>query len=164
MKSLEVPYFKQDTDYTCGPTSLQMVLAYYGVQYSEPHLAKKMQTSTETGTCPVQMSKTAVRLGFHSYVNVDSSFEEIPFLLGLEIPPIIRFVEPDENEDHYGVVVAADDNKVIINDPWNGPELEFSKTDFIDRWTSNKIEGYHRWLMAVSREPLPLGRQFCPNE
>ena len=164
MKSLKVPYFTQDTDYTCGPTSLQMVLEYYGVQHSEPDLAKQMKTSCETGTCPIQMSKTAVKLGFHSYVNTDASFEEIRFLLSLNISPIIRFVETNDNEDHYGVVISATKDNIIINDPWNGPELEFLKAEFIDRWTSNKIENCHRWLMAVSPGPLPLGRQFSPHE
>ncbi|MEY3784586.1 MAG: hypothetical protein RLZZ230_908 [Candidatus Parcubacteria bacterium] len=162
MKALPVPYLKQDTDYTCGPTSLQMVLEYYGAVHSEAKLARQMQTSSEMGTCPLQMQEIALKHGFYCYVNKEASYEEMIFLLSLGVPPIVRFIEPDENEDHYSVVVAANKDKITINDPWNGPEQEFSKTDFIKRWTSNMIVDCNQWLMAVSPDLLPLGKQFHP--
>ena len=44
---IDVPYFKQDTDYTCGPASLQMVLAYFGIRESEEALADYEQILRE---------------------------------------------------------------------------------------------------------------------
>ena len=93
MSLLEVPYFKQDTTYTCGPTSLQMVLAYYGVRASEQKLAQQLHTTTEKGTWRVAMYNLATELGFHCYVNDQAVLPEIEFLLKLGIPPIVRFLE-----------------------------------------------------------------------
>jgi ABC-type bacteriocin/lantibiotic exporter with double-glycine peptidase domain len=160
---LDVPYFKQDTDYTCGPTSLQMVLAYYGVRNSEAKLAQVLNTSVATGTCRVKMYETAVLYGFHCYVNNEASLPEIEFLLNLEVPPIVRFLEPDSNEDHYGVVVGVTEKNLKIHDPWSGPSQTYQKQDFLKRWTCDTIDNCKQWLMAVSKEPIPLGHQYHPH-
>lgn len=164
MSVIDVPYFKQDTDYTCGPTSLQMILAYYGVKDSEKHLAKLLHTTHSRGTWRVSMYQLAVDLGFHCYVNDDASLAEMKFLLELEIPPIVRFLEREEDEDHYGVVVGMTDDHVIIHDPWSGPQRRFDKEDFTRRWTCDAIGNCNQWLMGVSKEPLPLGHQFHPHD
>ena len=161
---LDVPYFKQDTDYTCGPTSLQMVLAYYGLKDSEAHLAKLLHTTNERGTWRVAMYELAVELGFHCYVNDDAPLAEIAYLLELKVPPIVRFLEKESNEDHYGVVVGVTDEHVLIHDPWNGPHRRFQKEDFMERWICDEFGDCKQWLMAVSSEPLPLGKQFHPHD
>jgi ABC-type bacteriocin/lantibiotic exporter with double-glycine peptidase domain len=163
VKTLPVPYFKQDTNFTCGPTSMQMVLAYYGVRDSEARLAELLQTTNEKGTYRVKMYETAVSLGFHCYVNNEASFSEIKFLLDLQVPPIVRFLEPEANDDHYGVVVGATDDSLKIHDPWNGPEQIYKRQDFLKRWTCDTIGNCEQWLMAVSKESFPLGRQYHPH-
>lgn len=164
MSLLEVPYFKQDTTYTCGPTSLQMVLAYYGVRASEQKLAQQLHTTTEKGTWRVAMYNLATELGFHCYVNDQAVLPEIEFLLKLGIPPIVRFLEREENVDHYGVVVGLSEEFVFIHDPWSGPARRFAKEDFTERWVCDVIGDCQQWLMGVSKEPIPLGRQFHPHD
>jgi predicted double-glycine peptidase len=36
---LQVPYFSQNRDYTCGPVCLRMVLAYWGYETDEVSLS-----------------------------------------------------------------------------------------------------------------------------
>ncbi|MCA9363685.1 C39 family peptidase [Candidatus Kaiserbacteria bacterium] len=163
MKTLEVPYFKQDTPYDCGPTALQMVLAYHGMHDSEKHLARLLHTNSTVGTRRQEMYELAVELGFHCYVNNEANFHEIRFLLDLGVPPIVRFVEPDGEEDHYGVVVGSTEHALTLHDPWNGPEILYTEADFVGRWTCDVLGECDQWLMAVSQEPLPLGHQFHPE-
>lgn len=163
MSVLPVPYFKQDTDYTCGPTALQMVLAYYNVRDSEAHLATVLKTNQNTGTWRVAMYELAVSLGFHCYVNDDAALPELSFLLDLDIPPIVRFLDRDANEDHYGVVLGVTDEYVIIHDPWSGPQRRFSKADFEKRWVCDVIGDCDRWLLGISPQAIPLGHQFHPH-
>ena len=107
MDYLDVPYFKQDTLYTCGPTSLQMVFAYYGIRESESALAKELVADPQTGTTHEQMIAAAKKHGFYSYVNNHSAFEELGYLLYTHRAPcIIRYLEAGMNEDHYAVVVG----------------------------------------------------------
>jgi len=161
---LEVPYFKQDTDYTCGPTSLQMVLAYYGLRDSELHLAKQLHTTNERGTYRVAMYELALELGFHCYISNESTIPEIDFMLDLKIPPIVRYLDRESNEDHYGVVVGSGEEYLIIHDPWSGPARRFNREHFKERWICDLIGNCDQWLMAISPEPLPIGRQLHPHD
>lgn len=162
MAYLDVPYFKQDTGYTCGPASLQMVLAFHGVRESEEHLAKELESNMEDGTCHQNMIEAATSRGFHCYVNDNSSLEEISFLLSHDIPLIVHFLETSDREDHYSVVVGLSSKEVIINDPWNGERTHLTKRAFMDRWTCAHVGNCKEWLMAIMKEPLPLGRQYHP--
>ncbi|MCA9361876.1 C39 family peptidase, partial [Candidatus Kaiserbacteria bacterium] len=157
------PFFWQDKEYTCGPTSLQMVLAYYGTRASEEALAEELGATNEDGTRKQDMYELAVALGYHCYVNDGSAFEELQYLLQLKIPPIVRFIEPDEEEDHYGVVVAADSTSLTIHDPWNGPDQTYDRAVFVERWVCRKLGTCKQWLLAISPEPVPLGHQFHPH-
>jgi len=49
---LEVPYYKQEKWYTCGPACLRMLLKYIGTSASEEGAAKACGT-TELGTTPL---------------------------------------------------------------------------------------------------------------
>lgn len=160
---LKVPYFKQDTDYTCGPTALQMVLAYYGVRDSEQDLAKKLHTTSEEGTTTVAMYELALKLGFHCYISNESTISEIDFMLDLKIPPIVRYLDRETNIDHYGVVVGSSENYLMIHDPWSGPDRRFDRDHFKERWFCDVLGNCDRWLLAISPEPVPVGRQLHPH-
>ncbi|MCA9360316.1 C39 family peptidase [Candidatus Nomurabacteria bacterium] len=156
MKELNVPYYKQAKPYTCGPTTLQMVLAYYGAYYPEKLLVEKLKTNEDVGTWRSRMYEIAVRLGLYCYENEGSEISDIRHLLSLRIPPIVRFLEVGENEDHYGVVVGANDFVLKIHDPWSGPSQEYQIDDFLSRWTFDKYEDCKQWLMAISPAPIPV--------
>lgn len=160
MLGLPVPYLKQTTPFTCGPVALQMVLAYYGIAASEALLGKKLDTNSEIGTRRLNMREIALEYTLNCYLNNNAAFEEFAFFLRLGAPVIIRFLETDKNEDHYGVVIGASNDVVVVHDPWNGPRLEFHKDDFMPRWTCDVIGDCHKWLMAVSKDPLPPGQQY----
>lgn len=164
MRSLQVPYFKQDTEYTCGPTALQMVLAYYGMRQSEVALTEQLQTTSNEGTSIQHMLEVARRNDFFVYMNNDASLGEISYLLTTyKAPSIIRYLEKDQNEDHYAVVVGLSDTDIILNDPWHGPKTRLSRVEFERRWTCDDLGTCSKWLMAVTPKPLPFGRQYSPS-
>lgn len=164
MRSLQVPYFKQDTIYTCGPTALQMVLAYYGMRQSEMTLSEQLRTTSDKGTSIQHMLDVARQNDFYVYMNNEATLGEISYLLTtFRAPSIIRYLEKEYNEDHYAVVVGLSDNEVLLNDPWHGPETRLSRTEFEKRWTCDELGTCSKWLMAVTPEPLPMGRQYSPS-
>lgn len=160
---LDVPFFKQDTDHTCGPTALQMLLRYYGVVASEKDLAEMLETTHEAGTRHGKLIEVAGTFGFFCYVNNDSSVEEIRMFLERGVPPLVHFTEPDGEEGHYAVVVGSRAGGLLLHDPWNGPEFEIGEQEFIGRWRDSQ-EGstYRRWLMALAKEDFNIGRQYLP--
>lgn len=162
MHYLQVPFFKQNTEHTCGPASLRMTLAYYGTQVSEEELAHELQTNSEIGTTTTAMVDIAKKYGFYSHAHDKSTVDELAHLLSLGLPVVVRFVEPDEDEDHYSVVVAVSDTEVIINDPSNGERFTLAIQDFEERWRCDTTPNCNKWLLVLSKEPIAFDDQKLP--
>lgn len=158
---INVPYFEQGTLYSCGPASLQMMFLFYGVAKSEEELAKRLMTNSDIGTRHSDMIRVAQEEGFYVFENDDSSIVEVGGLIKLRIPVVVHFVEPSNNENHYAVVVGVDDRHLVLNDPWNGEKTIMEVAEFTARWSSEKRSD-DNWIMAISREPFSLGRQYAP--
>ncbi len=159
---LNVPFYKQDTNYTCGPTALQMVFAYYGVRVSEKELTERLDTETSTGTKHEPMIEIAREEGFFVYVNNHASLEEVGYILGLNIPVIVHYIEPSSEEGHYAVAVDLTDENILLNDSWNGEQFTIAREDFIRRWRDDKGEAM-QWLLAISPEQFSVGKQYYPE-
>jgi len=159
---INVPYFKQSTPFSCGPAALKMMLHLFGVEKTEEELSVRLKTNTDIGTLHADMIRVAQEEGFYVFENDDSSVVEISGLLKHRIPVIVHFVEPSENDNHYAVVVGLDDEHLMLNDPWNGEKITMEIDDFIERWSSEK-QSEDNWLMAISKEPFSLGRQYDPK-
>lgn len=159
---INVPYFEQSTSFTCGPAALNMVFGFYGVGKTEEELSVRLNTNSEKGTAHKDMIRVAREEGFYVFENDDSSIVEIGGLLKHRIPVIVHFTEPSENDNHYAVVVQVDSTHLMLNDSWNGEKITMEIDDFIDRWSSEK-RSEDKWLMALSREPFSLGRQYEPS-
>lgn len=159
---LKVPYFKQDTEYSCGPATLQMIFAFYGKRFSEKLLTERLKTTISDGTKHKSLIDIAKSEGFYVYVNNNSSLEEVGSLIIENIPVMVHFIEPSSDDGHYSVVVAVKEDSIILNDPWNGEGFIMSNCDFLARWRS---EDSHNdcWIMAISPNTFSLGKQYNPS-
>ncbi|MFA6566339.1 MAG: cysteine peptidase family C39 domain-containing protein, partial [Candidatus Paceibacterota bacterium] len=158
---INVPYFEQETPFSCGPAALKMVLHFYGMEKTEEELIVRLRTNKHVGTLHSDMVRVAREEGFYVFENEESSIVEIEGLLKLRVPVIVHFTEPSENDHHYAVVVRADDTHLVLNDPWNGEKTTMEIHDFINRWSSEHTSE-DNWLIAISKEPFSLGRQYSP--
>ena len=160
---LKIPFYQQDTDHTCGPVSLQMVLSFLGDFKSEKSLSEEAHTNHDVGTKHNAMIETARKEGFYCYVNNDSSWEGIENFLAEGLPVIIHFAEPQAEEEHYAVVVGLLKGEIILNDPYNGKNFKMKKKEFLSRW--HGIQGnnkYDRWIMVISKSDFGMGKQYFP--
>lgn len=139
-----------------------MVFRFYGKVFSEKDLMKKLKTNKDIGTQHQAMIDLAREEGFYVYVNNESSFEEIEFLLEKNLPVIVNFIEPDSDEGHYAVVIGINDEKIILDNPWNSKNHKLDWDDFQKRWHNEKGNS-KRWLMVVSNEYCHLGKQYLPK-
>ena len=158
---INVPYFEQETPYSCGPAALKMMLLFYDVEKTEEELTARLHTNEEKGTLHRDMIRVAREENFYVFENDNSSIVEIGGLLKQKIPVIVHFAEPSENDNHYAVVVLLDNTHLMFNDPWNGEKIPMEISEFLTRWSSEK-RSEDKWLMAISKEPFSLGRQYDP--
>ena len=139
MQKKSVPYYKKETEYTCGPASCRMVLAYFGMNNTEQELVDVLQTTLRKGTSPQNIKKLFDQQGFSTFLSSDiiertdvitkiSSLLSDGYLIialvnrlayDVTTPLVDAEVEwENPNESlHYIVVSSASENSVTINDP-----------------------------------------------
>ncbi|MEK6894272.1 MAG: C39 family peptidase [Nanoarchaeota archaeon] len=64
---LEVPFYKQETRYDCGPTALRMVVDYLSQkQHSRDQLQDLVDSDKSGVTWTIGLAKSAAQLGFRT--------------------------------------------------------------------------------------------------
>lgn len=162
MSALAIPYFKQDTVYSCGAAAAQMILRYFGVVYSERVLMERLKTEPKEGTHHQEIIDLFTDEDLYCYVNNNSSLAEVAFYLDQCTPVLIHYIEPSDSEGHYAVLTAVENGIVTLNDPWNGEGFALAEEDFSRRWRSEDGE-FICWMTAVSDTQFHLGRSYNPS-
>ncbi len=156
---IKVPYFKQDTNYSCGPTSVQMILRYFRIVNSENDLIKKLKTENQKGTSQKKIIEIFQKNHLFCYTNNNSSIEEIKNFLKRKLPVLVNYVDKEKKEGHFAVIIGIKEEKIILNDPWYGEDFEIDISEFKNRWRDSK--GDHKnWILVASPKDLEVGKQF----
>jgi len=121
---------RQSTEYSCGASSLQAVLSYWGKNVDEQGLMQKLHTSSETGTYVGDIARVAREFGFSAEVKENLTLEDLHAALKKGLPVIVcgqawrsredsdKSVQQDWENDHYVVVLGMDDKYIYYQDPF----------------------------------------------
>lgn len=113
---LKVRPFRQTRSGFCGPSSLKMVLDYFGVKKSEKELVKLSGATKEKGAETKSLLKAARRLGFKGFVKDFSEISDIKkYVVQKKIPVIVDWFSGDEG--HYSAVVGLNNKNIYLQDP-----------------------------------------------
>jgi uncharacterized protein len=142
-----IPDVRQSTDFSCGATALQALLAYYSEDWSEEELIKLLGTNQEIGTTPESLVRVATALGLRASIGENLTFDDLRAALDERIPVIVAFqawvdVKPPEfswaecwEEGHYAVVIGMDADYVYLEDPsLFGTRGRIPVREFGERW------------------------------
>jgi predicted double-glycine peptidase len=150
----------------CGPASLKMVLAYYGVEKTEEELAKLCGTDPELGTSEEGIKRAAESLGFKVEVKNNSTFDDIRSWLDKKVPVIVnwftrgRIDYPDSEvpDGHLSVVVGLDDEYIYLQDPEIGKLRKITRDDFMKVWFDFTGEYINSWTEMIIRQIIAIHR------
>jgi predicted double-glycine peptidase len=145
-----VPDVRQAENYSCGASSLQAVMSYYGLNAMESDLRGILNTSPSHGTYPWDMVQAARGMGFDAEWKENLSLNDLESALREGTPVIIdgqRFYKPNSTwEDtwdagHYMVVIGMDDRNVYLEDPYIlGSRLNMTRDAFLASWHDYESE------------------------
>lgn len=167
---LKLPYYKQETKWSCGPASLQMAMSFLGEFSTQDEIIKKMNLKLSQmdefgdGIDNEQLVAVAQKMGFYCYVNQNTTVEEIKYFINLGLPVIVNYIEPREEDGHFSVVHGyggLTQKKIILHDPFNGKNLKLSEKKFLGWWKSG-YQTHTRWMLVLSKKPFKVGRQYDP--
>ncbi len=150
---MDIPHHTQETDYTCGPAAMKMVLdALWGIRIEETSLAARLETTEPMGTRQKVLLRFVGELGLEAVVHhTDTAVTEIGQLMADGYVVIVCYWLADEDTDHYAVVAHVDVDHIVLQDPWVGPETVWDWEYFDAHWRSDPavVHRRDRWLLAV---------------
>lgn len=155
---MKYTWHEQELDYSCGPASIRMALAVFGIKKSEQSI-NRLSKLTKEGLFHIQMITTIRRLGLYCFVKRDTSIRDLKSLLSLGLPIIVNYNMiprrfPDSGEGgHYVLIKEIKGGKVSICCPVEGPCHIISLKEFHHNWFDWE-EASQRWLMMVSKERI----------
>lgn len=151
-KMKNLPYFKQQTEYTCGPASLKMVLHALGINVSEKQMVKELGTTRKTGTANVAFPTVAEARKLTYLTGRNGTMQDLRGLLRRGYKIIVGyFYEPDE-EGHYAVVKEVGWFRIVLADPKEGPSHTHSIRHFKKIWHNDPtFDAEEGWYFAVKK-------------
>ncbi|MCS7215263.1 MAG: cysteine peptidase family C39 domain-containing protein [Thermodesulfovibrio sp.] len=110
-----VPFFPSE-DFQCGPTSLAMVLNFWGMKVTVDEIAKEIYSKGAKGTADFDLIIYAQKKGFKT-LNYKGNMEDLKEKIRANKPLIVM---TDEGywfykKYHFIVVVGFDSDSVIVN-------------------------------------------------
>lgn len=137
---------KQETEYSCAPACLKMVLESFGEIHAEQDLRELCDCTYDSvfllggaDPHPFKVKAAAQKLGFVNTKIVNPTFDELKSELERGLYPIIyvkaQLAPGRALQKHAVVVVEVRENSVELRDPWRG-ELVLSEADFLTEWIS----------------------------
>jgi predicted double-glycine peptidase len=161
---IRVPLTRQGTDYTCGIAALQAILYYYGEEFREDELVKKLQPTINEGTKYREIAKFAQSLNFRVDVRTKMTLDDLQRLIN-EKKPVILLIQAwpesrvdytqDWDDGHYVVAVGYDHQNIYFMDPSTLGNYTFIPVrEFLDRWHDRDGQTYlHQFGMVLTKEP-----------
>ena len=141
---IPVPLARQATNYTCGAAAMQSILYYYGDEYREDRLAKRLKSDPDNGTNYRNMVQFAQSKGIEVVVRTNLTIDDVKLALHNRKPVIVAFQAWSDNvinyaddceDGHYAVIVGYDNDRLYFMDPSTLGNYTFiSNSDFLKRW------------------------------
>lgn len=148
---MHLPYFKQETSYTCGAAALRMVLASIGINKTEKQVAKILGTNRVKGTLHDDFFKVAEHLKLKYIVERKSSVKDLKKLQDENYRIIVNYLLPVTKVGHYAVVREVGSKYIHLLDPFIGPDQIYPISNFIKNWKSGFEKDYSRWFFAIKK-------------
>ena len=146
----KIPYYKQETLYTCGPATFRMVLASLGMRMSEKKVAQVLKHTRDRFMTNASFPQAAESLGFSYRVIRNGTFAQISQALKEGYRVIVNYYHEGEEEGHFAVVRSLTSKAIGLLDPWSGPNVVYTLPHFRRVWYSG-FENDKRWFFAVKK-------------
>lgn len=140
--------FRQNYDWSCGPTALRTVLYYqYGINLTELEIALVSGANTN-GMNDANFEIGLKNLGLKSKESDTGTLNKLKSFLIKHKLPIVHLVMPD-GCGHYMVFVGYDKDNVFLSDPISGKIVKYGISFFLGVWKEEEGETQTRWFIVI---------------
>lgn len=152
-----LPDTMQFSDYDCGITCVQIILAYYGEDVEKVKLLSKIKHSKKDGTRTEQIIKFLRSRGYKTFAG-SMTLDELKKYINKKIPVILFIQAWAEKEvdytktqeyGHYVIVRGYNSRGVIIEDPAIFGKGFLSYKELLKRWHGEDTDYLVHFGIAV---------------
>lgn len=164
---IPVPLARQSSDYTCGVSVVQSILAYYGDEIREDNLAKALGTTSESGTDYKKSIEYAKSKGYEVVVYNNMTLEQLQECISKGQPVICAIqawsdkptnYDKDWEDGHYVIAVGYDKTHIYFMDPSTLGNYTYIPTpEFLQRWHDIDQRGIkldHFGIVMTKNKPV----------
>lgn len=167
--TLEVPAVRQSNEYACGAAVMVAALGYYGGDFNESELSRRMGTNATYGTAISEMVKVAKAEGLSARVGTGVTVAELSAHLekkqlaivaaqAWSANPATADYPGNWNDGHYMVVVGIDQNTIYFMDPATlGGRASLPLKEFVEERWHDVSDGkrLHQPTIFLEGKPKP---------
>jgi ABC-type bacteriocin/lantibiotic exporter with double-glycine peptidase domain len=138
-----MPYYKQQTPFTCSLACLRMILESIGRKFTEEELAKTIGFNPKVGVSPSMILKVCEIVNVDCQLQFEITLAKLKELLSKNIFPItlldprILYGLTEVGHNHFIVIKDISEEKIIINDPdgeYGGENKQIAIQKFLESW------------------------------
>ena len=141
MPTMELPYYKQEQDHTCGAAVARMMVnGLLKINETESFYATLLKTNVQMGTmredfehlnslCTLEC-KTGTHASLKTLSELIKADYAIALLYMLHLPH-------DEPVGHWAVLKKIDEKTITLQDPWMGATHQLPISAFLENWHSD---------------------------
>ena len=126
----------------CGPATLAMALNYWGVASDQQSLGMEIRPNQNPQGINDDKSMMAYefitfseKYGLTAVVRPNGSLDLLKKLIANDIPVIVRtWLHPNEDIGHFRIIRGYNENQILQNDSYEGPNLYYDNQTFLSMW------------------------------
>ena len=128
-------YFKQETNYTCGPACVRMMLSKFGIESYEKDLEQLLETTNYSGTTYDSFNKLAPKFGLTIMKGEGkANMETLNDLQSLIKEGWVVIIAYTIEVPHYSIMLEHNGNHLFLMDPFRGERVAEQLRKFPHMW------------------------------
>lgn len=156
---MKIHPIKQRDDSACGPTSIQMVAAYFGLPHSFETIAEISQYKKKEGLSNKDLVDTLQELGLIVREKANATWADLTRCNTVDKVIIVSWMKLGYI-GHFSLVEKVSQHYITLADPENGKITKMDKTifmrlwmDYDDMWYPAKNTDIQlRWMCVASKK------------
>ena len=126
----------------CGPATLAMALNYWGVASDQQSLGMEIRPNQNPQGINDDKSMMAYefitfseKYGLTAVVRPNGDISKLKKFIANDIPVIVRtWLHPNEDIGHFRIIRGYNENQILQNDSYEGPNLYYDNQTFLSMW------------------------------
>jgi len=156
---MKISPIKQRDDSACGPTSIQMVLTYFGIPHTFEEIATISQYKKKDGLFNTDLVETLKKMGLHVKVHTSTRWSDLVRYNTTNNVIIVSWMMKGYI-GHFSLVEKVGKDFIELADPDNGKIVKMEKMIFMCLWMDYDGMWYPakntdiqlRWMGVVSKK------------